>query len=94
MRKSVGGWMGGRGRVVRRVQCKSIFFLEYSWQMFRISQTSSTTVPSASPVEGSRRSGVIRLQNALKNASVVAGGGVSRTGVSLLGMPVYVRGKH
>jgi hypothetical protein len=29
------------------------------------------------------------MQNALKNASVVAGGGVSRTGVSLLGMPVY-----
>ena len=58
--------------------------------MFRISQTSLTTVPFASPVEGNRRSGAaIRMQNALKNASVVAGGGVSRTGVSLLGMPVY-----
>ena len=44
--------------------------------------------------EGSRRSGAIRMQNALENASVVAGEGVSsRTGVtvSLLGM--YIRGK-
>ena len=49
-----------------------IVFLKYSWQMFRIiiSQNSLTTVPSASLVEGSRRSGVIRMQNALVNATL------------------------
>ena len=70
-----------------------VFFWNIRGKCFESRRILLTTVPSASPVEGSRRSGAIRMQNALKNASVVAGEGVSRTGVSLLGMPVYIRGK-
>ena len=51
----------------------------------RACQTSLTTLPSASPVEGSRRSGAIRMQNALKNASIVAGWGGVEDGCEFVG---------
>ena len=86
-------WGGGGGaRAGGKERSVLIDFLcvEYSWQMFRISQTSLMTVPSASPVEGSRRSGSIRMQNTLKNASIVVGWRGVEDGCEFVG---YIRGK-